>query len=55
MFGSAKRKEEKQVQPLKLVWKVLPPHLSKETGSFMEDLSTNQTKVRYAQGDAAGN
>lgn len=38
MLVSAERKEEKQVQPRKLVWKVLPSHLSKETGSFMEDL-----------------
>lgn len=38
MFGSTKRKEEKQIQPRKLVWKVLPSHFSKETGTFMEDL-----------------
>lgn len=38
MFRSAKRKEEKQIQPWKLVWKVLASHLSKETGSFKEDL-----------------
>lgn len=38
MFRSAKREEEKQIQPRKLVWKVLPSHLSQETGSFKEDL-----------------
>lgn len=38
MCGSAKRKEEKQVQPQKLARKVLPSHLSKETGSFTDNL-----------------